>query len=84
MPGTGKQQCSSSLQFTQGTSVRTGGGQHPAQHSPQGTPLTRQATPTGTPTKFSGQTAGTTCYKCGKTEHYANVCPQRIYHSSSE
>jgi hypothetical protein len=62
----------------QGTPVRTGGGQRPAQHSPQGTPPTRQATPTGTPTKFSGQSAGTTCYKCGKTRHYANVCPQRI------
>jgi predicted aspartyl protease len=49
-----------------------------AQHSPQGTPPTRHATPTGTLTKFSGQSAGTTCYKCGKTRHCANVCPQRI------
>jgi hypothetical protein len=28
--------------------------------------------------KFLGQSVGTTCYKCGKNEHYANVCPQRI------
>jgi hypothetical protein len=27
---------------------------------------------------FSGQSAVTTCYKCGKTEHYANLCPQKI------
>jgi hypothetical protein len=25
--------------------------------------------------KFSGQSAGTTCFKCEKTVHYANVCP---------
>jgi hypothetical protein len=30
----------------QGTPVRTGGGQHPAQHTPQGTPPTRQVAPT--------------------------------------
>jgi hypothetical protein len=59
----------------QGTPVRIGGGQRLAPHSPQGTPPTRQATPTGTSTKFSGQSAGTTCYKCGKTGYYANVCP---------
>jgi hypothetical protein len=59
----------------QGTPVRTGGGQRPVQHSPQRTPPTRQATPTGTPVKFSGQSAGTTCFKCEKTVHYANVCP---------
>jgi hypothetical protein len=62
----------------QGTLVRTGGGQRPAQYTPQGTPPTRQAAPTDTPAKFSGQSAGTTCYKCGETRHYANVCPQRI------
>jgi predicted aspartyl protease len=28
--------------------------------------------------KFLGQSASTTCYKCGKTGYYANVCPQRI------
>jgi hypothetical protein len=50
----------------QGTPVRTDGGQRPVQQSPQRTPPPRQATPTGTPMKFSGQSAGTTCYKCGK------------------
>jgi hypothetical protein len=62
----------------QGTLVRTGGGQRPVQQSPQRTPPTRQATTTGTSMKFSGQSAGTTCFKCRKTGHYANVCPQRI------
>jgi hypothetical protein len=51
----------------QGTPVRTRGGQRPAQYTPQGTPSTHQAAPNGTPAKFSGQSAGTTCYKCGKT-----------------
>jgi hypothetical protein len=59
----------------QGTPVHTGGGQHPVQQSPLRTPPPRQATPTGTPTKFSGQSPGTTCFKCGKTGHYANVFP---------
>jgi hypothetical protein len=62
----------------QGTPVRTGGGQRLVQQSPLRIPPPRQATPTGTPTKFSGQSLGTTCFKCGKTGHYANVCPQRI------
>jgi hypothetical protein len=62
----------------QGTPIRTGGGQHPAQYTPQMTPLTHQAAPTGTLAKFLGQSAGTTCYKCGKTGYYANVGPQRI------
>jgi hypothetical protein len=59
----------------QGTPVRTGGGQRPAQPSPQRTPPPRQATPTGTPSKFSRQSGGTTCFKCEKTVHYANVFP---------
>jgi hypothetical protein len=58
----------------QGTPVRTSGGQRPVQQSPLRTPPPRQATPTGTPTNFSGQSPGTTCFKCGKTGHYANVC----------
>jgi hypothetical protein len=58
----------------QGTSVRIGGGQRPAQYTPHVTLPTRQVAPTGTSAKFSGQSAGTTCYKCGKTGHYANVC----------
>jgi hypothetical protein len=59
----------------QGTPARTGGGQRPAQYAPQGTPQTphtRQAAPTGTPARPAGQSAGTTCYKCGQVGHYAS------------
>jgi hypothetical protein len=41
----------------QGTPARPGGGPHPAQYAPHGTPQaphTRQAAPTGTPTRPTG------------------------------
>jgi hypothetical protein len=52
----------------QGTPARIGGGQCLAQYAPQGTqqtPQTRQAARTGTPVRPTGQSVGTTCYKCG-------------------
>jgi hypothetical protein len=74
-----KQQRSSSLRCTpRYTSSHWRRPASSSAHTPQGTPPTRQATPTSTPAKFSGQSAGTTYYKCGKTGHYANACPQRI------
>jgi hypothetical protein len=54
---------------TEGTPARPRGGQRPAQYEPQGTPQTphtRQAAPTSTPARPTGQSTGTTCYKCGQ------------------
>jgi hypothetical protein len=77
-PGTGEQQCSSSLRSTPGYTGSHWRRPPPSSVHTTRDPPTRQAAPTCTPAKFSGQSAGTTCYKCGKSWHYANVCPQRI------
>jgi predicted aspartyl protease len=63
-----------------GTPARPGGGQQSyprsAQQTPHATPQTphtRQAAPIDTPARPTG----TTCFKCGETGHYTNVCPKR-------
>jgi hypothetical protein len=76
--GQGSSSVSPRYVLPQGTPTRSGGGPHPAQYAPQGsprTPPTRQAASTGTPARPTGQKTGPTCFKCSQVGHHANACP---------